>query len=856
MNVKQRYRRAQRRRQQQRTASKTRRIHLFESLEVRAAPGSMLVMAPVPIGAMNADPASNEVLPALERHKSRSLRASAPELDVTGNSLLPFGDTTLGTSQFTVMRDHSPTSITQVPARDLSSDEDPFAETAATDAEHLPPRRSGARGTSSPAPSSSASSSSPSFGGLADSTMRTVPRRPVVSPPSSPSAAGGGSGPTSSATAEPEGESVAAAASGSSQQDASQAASPEVPQVTQNPANRLDVNADGVVSPLDALHIINGLNRQAASGAGSATATAAGQSDSPVFPDVNGDGHTTPLDALFVINYLNLGVQESSEPRTEVMPLGFVNGLEEWHVEEFGGQAPDQGTVRVGSAILTEGNSFLVTLERSLTIPDGADQLSFTYSDLAFDSSDRGLIKDAFEVALVDADGRSLVHTFEPQRDAFFNVSEGLPAVVGSEVALVGQTVVLDLHNVQPDSEATLIFRLVNNDHDQGTWVRITSVELSVASADRSPEVTVVLENDTAPDSRGGMAYRNDLITNDPTLVGTALDDVGIDHIEVNIDDGAFIDVTSTLTDDQFQHNPGQLSVGGHRATVRVTDTAGQQSLATLDFQVNAPPVADAGGVRAAVEGATVLFDGSGSSDTEDSPFLYQWTMPGDVIVEGRSAAWTFEQDGVYAVTLNLTDTAGSVVSDTVQVVVDNQPPEVESLSDRTLGQQEPMSLLAFFSDPGRTDVHTGEVDWGDGSTTALNVSEQGGMGTGFAAHAYQQVGTFQVTVRLGDELQTATESLRVEVESEPAALQPVTGKDDGAWGYRQRGIWQIQQGGWNGDYRTRSARYRERVRIVGYRCAAGRLRGDGHMAAGRWQCDRRPVYSLRWQNPAWHRDP
>jgi hypothetical protein len=62
-----------------------------------------------------------------------------------------------------------------------------------------------------------------------------------------------------------------------------------------NALNGSDVNNDGVVSPLDALLIINQLNlgRDRVS------------SSQATFEDVNGDGSITPLDALLVINVLN-----------------------------------------------------------------------------------------------------------------------------------------------------------------------------------------------------------------------------------------------------------------------------------------------------------------------------------------------------------------------------------------------------------------------------------------------------------------------------------------------------------------------------------------------------------------------
>lgn len=62
-----------------------------------------------------------------------------------------------------------------------------------------------------------------------------------------------------------------------------------------NPENAMDVNADGVVSPLDALVLINELNGTSESFAGI------------MYTDVNSDGLTSPIDALLVISHLNAG---------------------------------------------------------------------------------------------------------------------------------------------------------------------------------------------------------------------------------------------------------------------------------------------------------------------------------------------------------------------------------------------------------------------------------------------------------------------------------------------------------------------------------------------------------------------
>lgn len=86
-----------------------------------------------------------------------------------------------------------------------------------------------------------------------------------------------------------------------------------------NPRNRWDVNDDGNVSPIDALLVLNRLNR---GGEGEGDS---GSGDKPsVYWDVNGDRKISPIDALQVINHLNRrgpsGEGEAVGPVGGVMP--------------------------------------------------------------------------------------------------------------------------------------------------------------------------------------------------------------------------------------------------------------------------------------------------------------------------------------------------------------------------------------------------------------------------------------------------------------------------------------------------------------------------------------------------------
>ncbi|HVK07210.1 MAG TPA: hypothetical protein VM597_00395, partial [Gemmataceae bacterium] len=178
--------------------------------------------------------------------------------------------------------------------------------------------------------------------------------------------------------------------------------------------------------------------------------------------------------------------------------IGFRDGLDGWTIDIAGGSPHGKGNVRHGSAILTEGDSFLVGLHREFVVPEGPVPLVFRYTELDFDTSsqdaappDQKPVNDAFEASVVDAEGRPLVHPFAAGRDAFFNATEGAGLVLGPGAGETGdaiKTVTLDLTGVAPGTAAAVHFRLVNNDKDTETSVRI--LDVIVPGTNEAPSVS------------------------------------------------------------------------------------------------------------------------------------------------------------------------------------------------------------------------------------------------------------------------------------------------------------------------------------------------------------------------------
>ena len=152
-----------------------------------------------------------------------------------------------------------------------------------------------------------------------------------------------------------------------------------------NPINSLDVNNDGVLAPIDALLVINELNRVGAH----ALLPPSGGSAPPPYLDVTGDNFVSPVDALRIINELNRrgGGGASGEPGSGG---GSGGGGQGGSGEGGSGEGED------GSLSIRRGASRRETVDRTVaaagdTLSSAAhDQLTGAYSSDECAASGRG----------------------------------------------------------------------------------------------------------------------------------------------------------------------------------------------------------------------------------------------------------------------------------------------------------------------------------------------------------------------------------------------------------------------------------------------------------------------------------
>ena len=184
--------------------------------------------------------------------------------------------------------------------------------------------------------------------------------------------------------------------------------------------------------------------------------------------------------------------------------------------------------------------------------------------------------------------------------------------------------------------------------------------------------------------------------------------------------------------------------------TVTLHGTSGHGVWDDLQFTVNSPPTADAGGPYSVAEGSNLTMNGGGSSDPDGSIVNYEWdcTNNGSYDVSSSSptgATCSYSDNGTWTIGLRVTDNGGMTDTDTASVTVSNANPSLGSLTGDSSGN-EGATLgwnLSGYTDPGAADTHTVTWTFGDSASTT---------GTLSPTHVYSDNGTYTVTVTVTDD--------------------------------------------------------------------------------------------------------
>ena len=160
------------------------------------------------------------------------------------------------------------------------------------------------------------------------------------------------------------------------------------------------------------------------------------------------------------------------------------------------------------------------------------------------------------------------------------------------------------------------------------------------------------------------------------------------------------------------------------------------------------PPFAAIVGPTALSEGGEGTFSAASSIDPNGSIVSYAWSFGDGATGSGDTASHAFAQDGVYVVTVTITDNDGLTATESLTVDVANVAPALGDFDDANLEVGDAYTAEGTFSDPGADDW-IATVDWGDGSSPSQAMLS----GRSFSlVHVYNTAGIFPVTVTIADD--------------------------------------------------------------------------------------------------------
>lgn len=196
---------------------------------------------------------------------------------------------------------------------------------------------------------------------------------------------------------------------------------------------------------------------------------------------------------------------------------------------------------------------------------------------------------------------------------------------------------------------------------------------------------------------------------------------------------------------------------GSYTVKVTVTDDNGGAGSDALTVMVNnvAPDIThfDPGSdpFEGQVASASARFEDAGAADTHAARIDWGDGTPVsffDVATSPLPASHAYADDGVYTVSVTITDDDGGEDAGQFQITVRNAAPVVEAGPDRTVDEGDVLVMESTYFDQGAADHHVAAIDWGDGTPVSFfDVA----VGRIQHPHVYEEEGIYLVTVSVTD---------------------------------------------------------------------------------------------------------
>lgn len=155
------------------------------------------------------------------------------------------------------------------------------------------------------------------------------------------------------------------------------------------------------------------------------------------------------------------------------------------------------------------------------------------------------------------------------------------------------------------------------------------------------------------------------------------------------------------------------------------------------------PPQANAGAAITAVEGGEITFSGSMTGTGVLMNGIYWDFGDGNTAVGSLTPIHAYGDDGVFTVTLTVTNIGGMSDTDSIQVTIENAEPVVIAGMNMTTTVNHPVAFAGVLTDPGYLDTHNITWDFADAHIMT---------GTLTPTHTYLVSGVYIVTLTITDD--------------------------------------------------------------------------------------------------------
>ena len=279
---------------------------------------------------------------------------------------------------------------------------------------------------------------------------------------------------------------------------------------------------------------------------------------------------------------------------------------------------------------------------------------------------------------------------------------------------------------------------------------------IEVESGNANPEVwTGTL---TGPVAEGGLATITAEFTDPGSELGSNSESYSC---TAAFGDGA-TPVAGVVTGTTCTAQTTLLDPDPYWVTVTVTDSNGAQGSIAFWIEVsNVAPVVAAVSTGPAIEGqaivATASFTdpGYGSAETYSCSVDYgDGSGPQVGAVSGNACQGpphTYARLGTYTITVIVSDSNGGTSSASKSVSVSNVAPAIVKVTATPALTKtgSTVTASASFTDPGTSEKYTATWDWGDGSTTVVNLGSAARSVGG--SHVYSRAGFYKVKLTVSD---------------------------------------------------------------------------------------------------------